>query len=511
MNSVGKKVKLVFTGTVGVLVGSLAIVGANQAIQAIQNDQIKVSLNGEIQVFKDENTGETQYPITYHDRTYLPLRNIAKLSGLDVDYDEKSKTAILIGNDGLTNYKSFDEIIEKTKNKNMTESVNYGKYLEVNYREICEDMDSGNLYYTYMDLNGDGKNELVIYSTSYEDQMIYGVFTEYENKIYESVVGWARNSFKLRENNIFENVGSSGASYTTYRLGMIEGHSLNDIFKIDLNPESSKILVNAQKEYDNIVKKYPLIKLNGNIIESGASNNNLSKTDEEALNEFKSKVKVVENKKEFQDDKGELLYYIQKDYLETTSNEEGIKKIVDMYKKEEIQPFDFEVERVYPQDIYYDKLTHKISSVHNGIVNISTHFEDWVGQPHPQWQDYSVNYVISTGEPYEFPDSIKKEIYEKATDEMMKIAKNAEYEGIILYDPSGDALQGCVEYDPETNKNVLVNEAGLRRGIYNIIKGSSYEITDDKITFSIISQYNISTWASKELYSTVVIDNVWGL
>jgi hypothetical protein len=77
------------------VIGGLTVVGANQAIQAIQNTEIKVSLNGQIQEFKDELTGETQYPITYNSRTYLPLRNVAQLSGLDVDYDTASNTAIL--------------------------------------------------------------------------------------------------------------------------------------------------------------------------------------------------------------------------------------------------------------------------------------------------------------------------------------------------------------------------------------------------------------------------------
>ena len=79
----------------GMLIGGVTVVGANQAIQAIQNTEIKVSLNGQVQEFKDETTGEVQYPITYHDRTYLPLRNVAQLSGLNVDYEQSSNTALL--------------------------------------------------------------------------------------------------------------------------------------------------------------------------------------------------------------------------------------------------------------------------------------------------------------------------------------------------------------------------------------------------------------------------------
>jgi hypothetical protein len=87
--------KVVLGTITGVVIGGLSVVGANQAIQALQNTEIKVSLNGQVQEFKDETTGEVQYPITYHDRTYLPLRNVANLAGLYVDYDNNTNTAIL--------------------------------------------------------------------------------------------------------------------------------------------------------------------------------------------------------------------------------------------------------------------------------------------------------------------------------------------------------------------------------------------------------------------------------
>ena len=111
--------KVVLGTIVGVMIGSLSVVGANQAIQAIQNTEIKVNLNGQIQVFKDETTGETQYPITYHDRTYLPLRNVAQLAGLNVDYDASTNTAILKGNNKLEiydgDYKLSEYLIFKNK------------------------------------------------------------------------------------------------------------------------------------------------------------------------------------------------------------------------------------------------------------------------------------------------------------------------------------------------------------------------------------------------------------
>lgn len=79
----------------GMVVTGASLVMASSQIQAILNDQIKVTLDGKVQEFRDETTNEVQYPITYHDRTYLPLRTVANLVGVGVDYDAKTNTAIL--------------------------------------------------------------------------------------------------------------------------------------------------------------------------------------------------------------------------------------------------------------------------------------------------------------------------------------------------------------------------------------------------------------------------------
>ena len=96
--------------TTGFLLGGVAFTYANQYIQAIQNTSIKISLNNELQEFTDETTGEKQYPITYNDRTYLPLRNVANLAGLNVEYDNDSNTAIL-------SQSKISEIISKAENE----------------------------------------------------------------------------------------------------------------------------------------------------------------------------------------------------------------------------------------------------------------------------------------------------------------------------------------------------------------------------------------------------------
>lgn len=80
---------------IGLTVAGTSLVLANSEIRAILNNKIKVTLNGITQTFRDETSNAVQYPITYENRTYLPLRTVANLVGVEVGYDEKTNTAIL--------------------------------------------------------------------------------------------------------------------------------------------------------------------------------------------------------------------------------------------------------------------------------------------------------------------------------------------------------------------------------------------------------------------------------
>jgi len=120
--------KFICGTTLGILIGGLTVSGANQTIQAIQNSQLKVSLNGQIQTFKDETTGEIQYPITYNDRTYLPIRNVATLTGLDVDYDAKTNTAILSSTEKSVDSKKLNHYIIEDSNTKVIEQCEHLSY-----------------------------------------------------------------------------------------------------------------------------------------------------------------------------------------------------------------------------------------------------------------------------------------------------------------------------------------------------------------------------------------------
>ena len=96
-------IKVICAFILGIMVGGATVVCANEAIQAILNQNVKIVLNGEVQEFHDAKTNERQYPITYKDRTYLPLRNIAELVGISVDYVAEENIVELFRNDPIAN------------------------------------------------------------------------------------------------------------------------------------------------------------------------------------------------------------------------------------------------------------------------------------------------------------------------------------------------------------------------------------------------------------------------
>ena len=80
------------------LVGALTIAssaaGVVQEIRANLDPSITITLDGEAQTFLDAN-GTRVYPITYKGTTYLPVRAVAGLVGLGVDWDGTTRTVIL--------------------------------------------------------------------------------------------------------------------------------------------------------------------------------------------------------------------------------------------------------------------------------------------------------------------------------------------------------------------------------------------------------------------------------
>ena len=64
------------------------------AIQAILSPDIMVKYNGVVQVMKDAN-GNVVYPIMYNGTTYLPVRAVSNMLGIDVNWVNETRTVEL--------------------------------------------------------------------------------------------------------------------------------------------------------------------------------------------------------------------------------------------------------------------------------------------------------------------------------------------------------------------------------------------------------------------------------
>ncbi|MCI8539029.1 MAG: hypothetical protein HFF18_10290 [Oscillospiraceae bacterium] len=84
---------LALTLLCGITIGANASNGL-QTISAYLNSNVTVKLDGEAQTFLNEQ-GNRVYPITYNGSTYLPVRAVAGLVGLDVEWDQATQTVLL--------------------------------------------------------------------------------------------------------------------------------------------------------------------------------------------------------------------------------------------------------------------------------------------------------------------------------------------------------------------------------------------------------------------------------
>lgn len=78
----------------GMVIGATASNGAAQLIQAYLTPGRTVKYNGEVQTMKDEK-GNVIYPISYQGSTYLPIRAIAGLLDVPVEWDGDTQTVLL--------------------------------------------------------------------------------------------------------------------------------------------------------------------------------------------------------------------------------------------------------------------------------------------------------------------------------------------------------------------------------------------------------------------------------
>ncbi|MDE7242825.1 MAG: hypothetical protein K2O18_02450 [Oscillospiraceae bacterium] len=99
----------------GLTIGASAA-GTLQEIKAYLSTEITVKYNGETQALKAAD-GSTIYPITYNGTTYLPVRAIGNIFGVDVKWDQATKTVLLgeaaDGVDLIENFEPYTPFLRK--------------------------------------------------------------------------------------------------------------------------------------------------------------------------------------------------------------------------------------------------------------------------------------------------------------------------------------------------------------------------------------------------------------
>lgn len=115
------------------------IVGANaadtlKAITASLNYGITIKYNGNVQEMKDAG-GNRVYPISYEGTTYLPVRAVAELLGIEVNWDGPTNTVWL--GEGFVPTLTPQASSETTER---TAENNYGFNVPAGYHvELCND------------------------------------------------------------------------------------------------------------------------------------------------------------------------------------------------------------------------------------------------------------------------------------------------------------------------------------------------------------------------------------
>ncbi len=104
-----KKIPIIIT-TAGITLALSTAVFAfsNETISALLNRKLSIEYNGKTQTLSDES-GKTIYPITYNDSTYLPVRAICEMLGIDIDWDAAGNRVIIKDE---TNREDFDIVSE---------------------------------------------------------------------------------------------------------------------------------------------------------------------------------------------------------------------------------------------------------------------------------------------------------------------------------------------------------------------------------------------------------------
>ena len=216
----------------GLTVAGASLVLANSQIQAILNNHIKVTLNGQAQEFKDETTNETQYPITYHNRTYLPLRTVANLVGVGIDYDANTNTAML-----STNH----------NNSLVTEKYNYNESTYQYVRAPYINIDSEDAKKVNKEIASNAER---LIKAMKEDE-IWTCNMEYQYFQYNNILSLYLKKIGFDDSGIYD-----PDDYTIYNFDINTGKLLNNNINILGQLKYNNLMNNIEKIYMIQLEEY---------------------------------------------------------------------------------------------------------------------------------------------------------------------------------------------------------------------------------------------------------------
>lgn len=73
---------------------SVTLAAAHTQISALLTPEVKITYDGVVKIPRDGN-GNVMHPINYNGGIYLPVRGMAGILGIDIDWDQETKTVLL--------------------------------------------------------------------------------------------------------------------------------------------------------------------------------------------------------------------------------------------------------------------------------------------------------------------------------------------------------------------------------------------------------------------------------
>ncbi len=163
------------------------------------------------------NGNETKMSSSGAGSTITPSASVVSTEASSTN--KESSVAPSTNPEANIDYSCYYELIEKVKEaKRNPEKRDTSIDKDVSNILIFLNPDYETQGYTVVDIDGDGVKELLFGAngTGTWDNIIYGIYTIKDGRMFTSAIGWEKNRFYLCGDGIVSNEGSSGAAVQEY-------------------------------------------------------------------------------------------------------------------------------------------------------------------------------------------------------------------------------------------------------------------------------------------------------